>query len=91
MSLNQGLSFLRWLVTKRDGNFAIFPLLQVLVLYDAAGRDEEQMTSELTALTDVVRIRKGSGAPLQELVVTKDVKEWGIWAALQFEVTVTFM
>lgn len=86
------LHFLHSLADKTDDQFKLFPLLQVIVLHDTQSSQEDLATTQLSALTDVVRLRSRSGTtPLREVVVSEEVEGWGIWAALSAELKVTFM
>ncbi|KZV67971.1 hypothetical protein PENSPDRAFT_687651 [Peniophora sp. CONT] len=87
------LPLLHALMDLADGQLVSFPALKVIVLsgVDEKGADDATFLAELTALASLVHLRKGEGAPLQEVVISKDVEAWGIWASLKDEVKITFV
>ncbi|VDB86973.1 unnamed protein product [Peniophora sp. CBMAI 1063] len=89
--LSESLASLHALANSVDGKFRLFPLLEVIVLHGVVWcSDEVDFSSELTALTALIDLRKSMNAPLKEIVVAKDAKEWGVWDALKDDVQVTF-
>lgn len=74
----------------QDG-FDLFPLLRVIVVHGMQDTREHDATARLTALVNLVRLRKRTATPLQQLVVSRAVEQWGVWAALRVDLEIKFM
>ncbi|KZV67973.1 hypothetical protein PENSPDRAFT_754497 [Peniophora sp. CONT] len=87
------LSLLHGLAERADGRFTLFPELQVLVLHGIGSSSVKntEIIDQLNALANLVSMRKGAGAPLQEIVISKHAEGWAVWAELRAELKITFM
>ncbi|KZV67397.1 hypothetical protein PENSPDRAFT_688200 [Peniophora sp. CONT] len=77
--------------TRPDGGMSLFPQMRTLIINSDTDGDEGKNGLELDmSLIDLVDIREGVGAPLQEIMVPEAISSWHIWTHIGEKATVTF-
>ncbi|KZV61852.1 hypothetical protein PENSPDRAFT_759140, partial [Peniophora sp. CONT] len=93
VSLSHVLPLLQTLVREKDGDFVLFPMLEIIVILEGCAPEEVQGIRYLALklwLLHVVRTRKRAQKSIREVLVNKALKGWDVWEDMAKETDVSF-